>query len=105
MAEERRKPQDRVERAEQEEPPRGIKGFMQKVKQVTYGVAAHDMTRYALRTRASIEHLFILVTMGDMLGVPILPPHYSMRLLAYVVPEVATWTRRRLREQDVTEPM
>jgi hypothetical protein len=88
-----------------EEQARGIKGFMQKVKQVTYGMAAHDMTRYALRTRASMEHLFILVTMGDMLGVPILPPYYSMRLLPYVVPQVATWKRRMLREKDVTDAM
>jgi len=88
-----------------EEPPRGLKGFMHKVRQVTYGMASHDMTRYALRTRASMEHLFILVTMGDMLGVPILPPYYSMRLLPYVVPQVATWKRRMLREKDVTDAM
>ncbi len=85
--------------------PRGVRGFMDKVKQVTYGMAAHDMTRYALRTRASMEHLFILVTMGDMLGVPILPPYYSMRLLPYVVPQVATWKRRMLREKDVTDAL
>ena len=86
-----------------EEQARGVRGFMQKVRQVTYGMAAHDMTRYALRTRASMEHLFILVTMGDMLGVPILPPYYSMRLLPYVVPQVSTWKRRMLREKDVTD--
>jgi hypothetical protein len=89
----------------EEEQPRGVRGFMQKVKQVTYGMAAHDMTRYAMRTRASMEHLFILVTMGDMLGVPILPPYYSMRLLPYVVPQVSTWKRRMLREKDVTDAM
>jgi hypothetical protein len=88
-----------------EERPGGVRGFMQKVRQVTYGMAAHDMTRYALRTRASMEHLFILVTMGDMLGVPILPPYYSMRLLPYVVPQVSTWKRRMLREKDVTDAM
>jgi hypothetical protein len=88
-----------------EERGRGVRGFMQKVRQVTYGMAAHDMTRYALRTRASMEHLFILVTMGDMLGVPILPPYYSMRLLPYVVPQVSTWKRRMLREKDVTDAM
>jgi hypothetical protein len=88
-----------------EERPRGVRGFMEKVRQVTYGMAAHDMTRYALRTRASMEHLFILVTMGDMLGVPILPPYYSMRLLPYVVPQVSTWKRRMLREKDVTDAM
>ena len=84
---------------------RGLGGFMNKVKQVTYGMAAHDMTRYALRTRASMEHLFILVTMGDMLGVPILPPYYSMRLLPYVVPQISTWKRRMLREKDVTDAL
>jgi hypothetical protein len=94
-----------TEGQQHEEQARGIKGFMQKVRQVTYGMAAHDMTRYALRTRASMEHLFILVTMGDMLGVPILPPYYSMRLLPYVVPQVATWKRRMLREKDVTDAM
>jgi hypothetical protein len=88
-----------------EEPRHGVRGFMEKVRQVTYGMAAHDMTRYALRTRASMEHLFILVTMGDMLGVPILPPYYSMRLLPYVVPQVSTWKRRMLREKDVTDAM
>jgi hypothetical protein len=97
--------EDTADRPEPEEKPKGLRGFMSKMKQVTYGMAAHDMTRYALRTRASMEHLFILVTMGDMLGVPILPPYYSMRLLPYVVPQVATWKRRMLREKDVTDAM
>jgi hypothetical protein len=82
---------------------RGFRGFFGKAREVTYGMATHDMTRQALRTRASMEHLFILVTMGDMVGVPILPPYYSMRLLPYVTPQVTTWKRRMLREKDVTD--
>jgi hypothetical protein len=78
-------------------------GFFSKVREVTYGMAAHDMTRHALRTRASMEHLFILITMGDLLGVPILPPYYSLRLMPYVVPQISTWKRRMLREKDVTD--
>jgi hypothetical protein len=50
-----------------------------------------------------MEHLFILITMGDMLGVPILPPYYSLRLLPYVTPQIGTWKRRMLREKDVTD--
>ena len=88
---------------ESEAEPRGFRGFLGKARKVAYGMAAHDMTRYAMRTRASMEHLFILVTMGDMLGVPILPPYYSMRLLPYVVPQISTWKRRMLREKDVTD--
>jgi hypothetical protein len=79
------------------------RGFFSKVREVTYGMAAHDMTRHALRTRASMEHLFILITMGDLLGVPILPPYYSLRLMPYVVPQITTWKRRMLREKDVTD--
>ncbi len=89
-----------------EEPRRrGLRGFLSKAREVTYGMATHDMTRQALRTRASMEHLFILTTMGDLVGVPILPPYYSLRLLPYVVPQISTWKRRMLREKDLTDAM
>ena len=65
--------------------------FVDAAKSVLYGMAGHDMSRYALKTRGSMEHLFILITMGDLLGVPILPPYYSLRLLPYVVPQIATY--------------
>ena len=97
-------PQLKREEAETQAPG-GLKGLLGKFREVTYGMAAHDMTRYALRSRASMEHLFILTTMGDMLGVPILPPYYSLRLLPYAVPKIATWKRRMLREKDLTDAM
>ena len=80
-------------------------GFFGRVKGIAYGMSAHDMSRYAMRTRASMEHLFILITMGDLIGVPILPPYYSLRLLPYVVPNISTWKRRMLREKDVSDAM
>ena len=79
--------------------------FFDNLKEILYGMAAHDMSRYAIRTRASMEHLFILITMGDLIGVPILPPYYSLRLLPYVVPNIATWKRRMLREKDISDAM
>src|SRR3990167_8133689 len=81
------------------------KSWLQAIRETIYGMAAHDMSRAALRTRASMEHLFILITMGDLLGVPVLPPYYSLRLLPYVVPQIATWKRRMLREKDVADAM
>ena len=74
-------------------------------QETVYGMATHDMTRQALKTRGSMEHLFILVTMGDLLGVPILPPYYSLRLLPYVVPQISTWKRSMLREKDLTDAL
>jgi hypothetical protein len=94
--------------ADQEQPeerPGRLRGLVGKLREVTYGMAAHDMTRSALRSRASMEHLFILITMGDLVGVPILPPYYSLRLLPYVVPQISTWKRSMLREKDVTDAM
>jgi len=85
--------------------PGGLKGLWAAFKELVYGMAAHDMTRAAIRTRASMEHLFILITMGDLLGVPILPPYYSLRLLPYVVPQIATWKRRMLREKDLSDAL
>jgi len=81
------------------------KRWLHAFSDTIYGMAAHDMSRAALRTRASMEHLFILITMGDLLGIPILPPYYSLRLLPYVVPQIATWKRRMLREKDVADAM
>jgi len=75
------------------------------IKSILYGMAGHDMARFALKTRGSMEHLFILITMGDLLGVPILPPYYSLRLLPYVVPQISTWKRRMLRERDLTDAL
>lgn len=81
------------------------RSLLDAAKSMLYGMAGHDMTRYALKTRGSMEHLFILITMGDLLGVPILPPYYSLRLLPYVVPQISTWKRRMLRERDLTDAL
>jgi hypothetical protein len=86
-------------------PENPLSRLFNTVREVMYGMASHDMSRYALRTRASMEHLFILITMGDLLGVPILPPYYSLRLLPYVVPQISTWKRRMLRERDITDAL
>jgi hypothetical protein len=75
----------------------------QVLREVLYGMALHEMVRYHVRNKAGLEHLFILITMGDLVGVPILPPYYSLRLLPYVVPELAGWKRRLLRERDLVD--
>ena len=80
-----------------------ISELRKSLGQVFYGMAFHDMARSALRTRGSMEHLFILISFGDLLGVPILPPYYSLRLLPFIVPEINNWKRRMLRERDIVD--
>jgi hypothetical protein len=70
---------------------------------ILYGAALYDMVRDLHKQRAQLEHLFVLVVFGDMLGVPILPPYYTLRLLPYVVPLINGWRVRMLRERDITD--
>lgn len=62
-----------------------------------------EFVTHALEMRASMENLFMLATVGDIIGVPILPPYYSLRLLPYVLPQIATWKRRVLREREFSD--
>jgi hypothetical protein len=73
--------------------------------QVFFGMAVHEIVRSNRRQRASLEHLFLLITFGDLVGLPILPPYYCMRLLPFIVPEINGWRRRLLRERDLMDSL
>lgn len=79
------------------------KSFLQKVREFLFGMLGMEMATHALEMRASVESLFMLATVGEMIGVPILPPYYSLRLLPHLVPQIATWKRRVLREKEFTD--
>jgi|SRR3972149_5403742 len=79
------------------------RSLLEVVREFLYGMMGMELSHHALEMRASMESLFMLATYGDMLGVPILPPYYSLRMLPYVVPQIATWKRRVLREREFTD--
>jgi hypothetical protein len=70
---------------------------------VLYGMFLYDAEKVFRRERADLEHLFVLISFGDLLGVPILPPYYSLRLLPYIVPLINRWRVRMLREKDLMD--
>src|SRR5438874_2477097 len=80
-----------------------LAGAVRAVRELLYGMALHDIDRANVRERAGRERLCLLVTMGDVVGVPILPPSYSPRRLPFVVPEINAWKRRLMRERDLTD--
>ncbi len=85
----------------QEERKQG--GFFSALKGLFYGMAAHSHVSAALKTRMHLEHLFMFITLGDMLGIPVLPPYYSLRILPYAVPNIKSWKMRVFRERDFTD--
>ncbi|MEM2197391.1 MAG: hypothetical protein QW290_09955 [Sulfolobales archaeon] len=92
----------RLRRNKDKEERKGSE-VVKAAKSLIYGMAAHGMVSYALKTKMHLENLFMLITLGDMLGLPVLPPYYTLRLLPYAVPHVKTWKRTLLRERDVTD--
>jgi len=78
-------------------------GVLQALRELLYGMTGHEFARHAMATRASLETVFMVSVVGDMIGLPVMPPYYSLRLLPFVVPEIATWKRRVLREREFTE--
>ena len=71
--------------------------------EILYGMTTFDWVRDLRRERGTIEWLFMMVTFGDIVGIPILPPYYTLRLLPYIVPMVDRWKRSMLRERDWTD--
>lgn len=71
--------------------------------QIVYGMTVYDMVRHLDKERANVERLFVAVTFGDLLGIPILPAYHSLRLLPYVLPHLERWRCSMLRERDLTD--
>jgi hypothetical protein len=91
-------------------PPDPVHRLSQSIRQVAvvagqmiYGATVYEMVRDLHKERSHLEHLFVLIVFGDFLGVPVLPPYYTLRLLPYVVPEISGWRRSMLRERDLTD--
>jgi hypothetical protein len=85
---------------------RGRSGFgrlREAWREFAYGMLGYEFSQHAREMRNSLETVFMVTTHGDMIGLPIIPPYYSLRLLPYVAPEIETWKKRVLREREFTE--
>jgi hypothetical protein len=77
--------------------------FFKALGDILYGASVYEMVRDLRKERSHLEHLFILVVFGDILGIPILPPYYTLHLLPYVMPNFMGWKRSLLRERDLSD--
>ena len=79
----------------------GPRQWSRVLREFIYGMTSYEFVQQALEMRASMQKLFLVGVFGDMLGVPILPPYYGLRLLPWVVPEIEAWKREVLREREL----
>jgi hypothetical protein len=67
------------------------------------GMAYLEIEQTVRQEKNSRQSLLLLFTFGDLLGVPVFPPYYSLRILPYVFPAFDSWKKGMLRERDLTE--
>jgi hypothetical protein len=75
----------------------------QAIKDFIYGVTGFQFVHHAREMKHEAETLFFLVTLGDLVGLPIMPPVYSLRLLSCAVPEIVRWKRQLARKKEFWE--
>ena len=80
-----------------------IRSLAHALGEIVYGMSVYETVRDLNKQRGMIERLFILAVFGDVLGVPLLPPYYALRLLPYVMPNIESWRYSLLRERDLTD--
>lgn len=82
---------------------RCLSRFWDVARQLLFGITGYEFARHALEMRREMESIFIVVTMGDLLGIPVLSPIYSLRLLPYVAPQISRWKRQVVRRKEFWE--
>ena len=80
-----------------------LAGAREAISRFLHGMTGYEFARHAVEMRHELEAVFMVVTFGDLVGVPVLPPVYSLRLLPYVVPEIAGWKRQLARHREFWE--
>ncbi len=80
-----------------------IKNILRVIREVFYGMTVYDWVRELDKTRNEHNRLFTMIVFGDLIGVPILPPYYTLRLIPYILPNFGSWRRSMLRERDLTD--
>ncbi len=80
-----------------------LKSSPKVVREILYGLMLHEMVMEMRKEKGHLDNLFMLVIFGDLIGLPLLPPYYSLRLLPHIIPSLETWKRRVLREKDLTD--
>ena len=80
-----------------------LKSLPRVLREILYGMTVHEMDLELKKERGNLDHLFMLMVFGDLVGLPLLPPYYSLRLLPHIIPSIEKWKRSLLREKDLTD--
>ena len=74
-----------------------------KIKDFFYGFAILPHLKTLAKLKFQEDVFLMTVSIGDMLGLPIMPPMYRLNLLPYWLPLIKNWKRHILAERGSIE--
>lgn len=75
------------------------------MKEFFFGFAVLPQIKMLGKAKFKEDSAIMIVALGDMLGIPFVPPIYRLRILPYFIPIIQMWKENLLREMDVVEKL
>ncbi len=66
-------------------------------------MAVYEQAMVPVKEKAELERLLFITLFGDLLGIPLWQPYYSLRILPHVCTRLDSWKRSVLRPRDWTD--
>lgn len=82
---------------------RWLEHFEKNLRDFFFGATTFEIQQTVRQEKVARLDLILLFSFGDLLGVPVFPPYYSLRLLPFFHPSLDSWRKRMLKEKDLTE--
>ncbi|MBE3557762.1 MAG: hypothetical protein IMW89_00850 [Ktedonobacteraceae bacterium] len=80
-----------------------LRHVWQAVRQFLWGFFMFEMFHETQKEKARYSDAVNLVIAGELLGLPLMNSVITLRLLPYLLPELAGWKQRQLAEEDIIE--
>lgn len=75
------------------------------LKNVLYGATVTNIVKTYKKMAFEMNEALMLVTIGDLIGVVVIPPFYKYNLLVHWFPYINVWKRDLLREKEFLEKL
>lgn len=75
--------------------------FIKAIKDFLYGFFIHGMVSGIYEKKGELEDIFMLLIMGETIGVPVFPGFYHLRLVPYYAARFPRWKKKTLKPRDL----
>jgi hypothetical protein len=78
-------------------------GLLRGVREFFYGFLLHGMVSGVYEKKAELDDVFMLLILGESIGVPVLPGVYHLRLVPYSVARFPGWKKKIVKPKDLLD--